>query len=168
MPLLSLETVAVAYGAEVIVRGITLRIEQRDRLAVVGANGAGKTSVLSVIAGTLEPSEGTLDRPRNLRIAHLPQDTPEPVGATVLDEVLASRADLLAMHAELSRLEAAMGAHRDELEAVMLQYGELQHRYQDAGGYDVEARAREALGGLGIDEELQGRDPRQLSGGQKR
>jgi ATP-binding cassette subfamily F protein 3 len=168
LPLLSLENVAVAYGAEVIVRGITLRLEPRDRLAVVGANGAGKTSVLSVIAGTLEPSEGAIDRPRNLRIAHLPQDTPEPVGATVLDEVLASRADLLAMHAELSRLEAAMGAHPDELEAVMLQYGELQHRYQDAGGYDVEARAREALGGLGIDEELQGRDPRQLSGGQKR
>ena len=123
MPLHSLENVAVAYGAEVIVRGITLRLEPRDRLAVVGANGAGKTSVLSVIAGTLEPSEGAIDRPRNLRIAHLPQDTPEPVGATVLDEVLASRADLLAMHAELSRLEAAMGAHPDELEAVMSELG---------------------------------------------
>ena len=51
MPLLSLDDVAVAYGAEVIVRGISLRIEARDRLAVVGANGAGKTSVLDVIAG---------------------------------------------------------------------------------------------------------------------
>jgi ATP-binding cassette, subfamily F, member 3 len=168
MPLLSLENVAVAYGAEVIVRGITLRIEPRDRLAVVGANGAGKTSVLNVIGGALEPSEGVVERPRDLRVVHLPQDTPEPVGATVLDEVLASRADLLAVHAELSRLEAAMGTGPDDLDAVMAQYGELQHAYQDAGGYDVEARAREALGGLGIDESLQGRDPRQLSGGQKR
>jgi ATP-binding cassette subfamily F protein 3 len=168
MPLLSLENVAVAYGAEVIVRGITLRIEPRDRLAVVGANGAGKTSVLNVIGGALEPSEGVVERPRDLRVVHLPQDTPEPVGATVLDEVLASRADLLAVHAELSRLEAAMGTDPDDLDAVMAQYGELQHAYQDAGGYDVEARAREALGGLGIDESLQGRDPRQLSGGQKR
>ncbi len=168
MPLLSLENVAVAYGAEVIVRGITLRLEPRDRLAVVGANGAGKTSVLDVIDGVLEPTEGVVDRPRNLRVAHLPQDTPEPVGATVLDEVLASRADLLAMHAELSRLEVAMGGQPDNLEAIMAQYGELQHAYQDAAGYDVEARAREALGGLGIDETLQGRDPSQLSGGQKR
>src|ERR1035441_3129464 len=110
MPLLSLDNVAVAYGAEVIVSGITLRIEPRDRLAVVGASGAGKTSVLDVIGGVLEPSEGLVERARNLRIAHLPQDAPEPVGATVLDEVLASRADLVAMHAELSRLEAAMGA----------------------------------------------------------
>ena len=49
MPLLSLDGVAVAYGAEVIVRGVTLRIEPRDRLGLVGGNGAGKTSVLSVI-----------------------------------------------------------------------------------------------------------------------
>jgi ATP-binding cassette subfamily F protein 3 len=168
MPLLSLENVAVAYGAEVIVRGITLRIEPRDRLAVVGANGAGKTSVLNVIGGTLEQSEGVVERPRSLRVVHLPQDTPEPVGATVLDEVLASRADLLAVHAELSRLEGAMGTQAASLDSIMAQYGELQHAYQDAGGYDVEARAREALGGLGIDESLQGRDPRQLSGGQKR
>jgi len=82
--------------------------------------------------------------------------------------VLASRADLLAVHAELSRLEAAMGTQPANLTSIMAQYGELQHAYQDAGGYDVEARAREALGGLGIDESLQGRDPRQLSGGQKR
>src|SRR5450759_4493910 len=132
MPLLSLENVAVAYGAEVIVRGITLRIEPRDRLAVVGANGAGKTSVLNVIGGALEPSEGVVERPRDLRVVHLPQDTPEPVGATVLDEVLASRADLLAVHAELSRLEAAMGTDPDNLDAIMAQYGELQHAYQDS------------------------------------
>jgi ATP-binding cassette subfamily F protein 3 len=168
MPLLSLDNVAVAYGAEVIVSGVTLRIEPRDRLAVVGANGAGKTSVLDVIGGVLEPSEGVVERARNLRIAHLPQDAPEPVGATVLDEVLASRADLVSMHAELSRLEGAMGARPGDLDAVMARYGELQHTYQDAGGYDVEARAREALGGLGIDESIQGRDPHQLSGGQKR
>ena len=168
MPLLSLENVAIAFGAEVIVRGVTLRIEQRDRLAVAGANGAGKTSVLDVIAGTLEPREGTVERGRGLRIAQLPQDAPEPIGATVLDEVLESRADLLAMHAELTRLEVAMSAPAGDLEQVMGAYGELQHTYQDAGGYDVEARAREALGGLGIDTMLQGRDPRQLSGGQKR
>ncbi len=168
MSLLTLDNVAVAFGAEVIVSGVTLRIEPRDRLAVVGANGTGKTSVLGVIGGILEPSEGVVERARDLRIAHLPQDAPEPVAGTVLDEVLASRADLLAMHAELSRLEAAMGTRPRDLDAVMAQYGNLQHAYQDAGGYDVEARAREALGGLGIDKSLQGRDPRHLSGGQKR
>src|ERR1035437_3123883 len=116
MPLLSLENVAVAYGAEVIVRGITLRIEPRDRLAVVGANGAGKTSVLEVIGGALEPSQGGVDRPPNRRVPYLPQDAPEPTGATVLDEVLASRADLVATHTELSRLERSE-EHTSELQS---------------------------------------------------
>ena len=168
MPLLSLDDVAVAYGAEVVVHDVTLAIEPRDRLAIVGPNGAGKTSVLDVIGGRIEPSEGTVERPRDLRIAHLPQDAPEPVGETVLDEVLASRADLAAMHEELTRLEAAMATPDRNVEAVLTAYGLLQHSYQDGGGYDLEARAREALGGLGIDEELQSRDPRRLSGGQKR
>ena len=168
MPLISLDRVAIAFGADVVVRDVTIAIEARDRLALVGANGAGKTSVLDVIAGLREPSAGSIERTRDLRTAYLPQDAPEPVGATVLDEVLASRQDLAAMHGELTRLEAAMAAGGDDVDAVVAEWGELQHRYQDAGGYDLESRAREALGGLGIDDELQGRDPRQLSGGQKR
>jgi ATP-binding cassette subfamily F protein 3 len=168
VPLLSLDKVTIAYGAEVIVRGVSLRIEAGDRLAVVGANGAGKTSVLDVVAGTLEPREGEVDRARGLRIAHLPQDAPDPVGDTVLEEVLQSRSDLLAMHAELTWLEARMSERPADLDEVMSRYGGLQHAYQDAGGYDVEGRAREALGGLGIGVELQARDARALSGGQRR
>ena len=168
MSLLSLDGVTIAYGAEVIVRGVTLRIEARDRVAVVGANGAGKTSVLDVIAGSLEPREGNVDRARGLRVAHLPQDAPEPVGESVLEEVLRSRSDLVAMHAELSALEAGMSAVPEDLDTVMQRYGELQHAYQDAGGYDIEARAREALGGLGLDGSVQERSAHALSGGQKR
>jgi ATP-binding cassette subfamily F protein 3 len=168
VPLLSLDNVTIAFGAEVVVRGVSLRIEPRDRVAVVGANGAGKTSVLDVIAGTIEPREGVVDRARGLRIAHLPQDVPDPSGGTVLEEVLLSRSDLLAMRVELGALEARMSAQPADLDVVMHRYGELQHAYQDAGGYDVEARAREALGGLGIGTELQARHPRALSGGQKR
>ncbi|MDQ2960502.1 MAG: ABC-F family ATP-binding cassette domain-containing protein [Candidatus Dormibacteraeota bacterium] len=168
MPLLTLEDVAIAFGAEVIVRGVSLRLEPRDRLALVGANGTGKTSVLAVIAGDLEPFDGSVECAGDLRIAHLPQDAPQPIGASVLEEVLASRSDLLDMRARLTALEARMSAQPDDLTEVMATYGELQHAYQDADGYDVEARAREALGGLGIDAEMQRRDPGQLSGGQQR
>ena len=58
MPLLSVSQLAVAYGAETIFSGLDLRLERRARLAVVGANGAGKSSLLRVLAGELEPSEG--------------------------------------------------------------------------------------------------------------
>src|SRR5579872_5098734 len=144
MPLLSLVDVAVAYGAEVVVAGVNVTIEPRDRLALVGANGSGKSSLLEVIAGTLEPVSGSVECATDLRIAHLPQDAPEPIAGTVLDEVLMSRTDLQHMHEELSALEHRMGTAPDDLDDVMARYGTLQHTYADAGGYDLEARAREA------------------------
>ena len=160
--------VALAYGATTVFSGVDVRIETRDRLAVVGGNGAGKTSLLNVIAGDLAPTSGEVERARGLRIGYLPQDAPEPSGETVLDEVMASRQDIAAMHEELQRLERQMAAASDDLEAVLERYGTVQHAYADAGGYDLEARAREALGGLGLDPAIQQRHPAALSGGQKR
>src|ERR1700694_2244176 len=167
VPLVDCEGIAVAFGANTIFTGVDLRIENRDRLAVVGANGAGKTPLLNVIAGLMTPSAGVIERARGLRIGYLPQDAPEPIAASVLDEVMASRADLVAMHEEMSALEHTMSAPSSNLPAVMERYGSLQHAYQDAGGYDLETRARITLAALHLGEEL-ARHPTELSGGQQR
>ena len=167
MSLVVCEEVGLAFGAVTIFSGCSVRIEKRDRLALVGANGSGKTSLLDLIAGTLPPTAGDVERARGLRIGYLPQDAPEPQADSVLDEVMGSRADLHAMHAELTRLEREMSEHAADMDAVMERYGTVQHAYQDAGGYELETRAREALGGLDLGDVLQ-RHPTQLSGGQKR
>ena len=168
MSLVVCEDVGLAFGATTVFMGIDLRIEPRDRLAVVGANGAGKTSLLDIVAGHREPTSGSVERARSLRIGYLPQDAPEPVATTVLEEVMASRNDLVAMHEEMRRLEAVLTENTESVETALQRYGDLQHAYQDAGGYDLEARAREALGGLELDEQVQRRHPSHLSGGQKR
>src|SRR5437879_12430710 len=105
MSLVHCAGVSLAYGTNLVLSGVELRIEPRERLAVVGANGTGKTSLLDLIAGVRNPTEGMVDRMRGLRIGYLPQDAPEPVASTVLDEVMASRDDLVALHAELTSLE---------------------------------------------------------------
>jgi len=168
MSLVVCEDVGLAFGATGIFAGIDLRIEARDRLAVVGANGAGKTSLLEIIAGLREPTTGSVERARGLRIGYLPQDAPEPVAGSVLDEVMASRGDLVAMHDEMVRLEGDMARGGGHVDEALQRYGDVQHAYQDAGGYDLEARAREALGGLDLGGEIQDRHPSALSGGQKR
>ena len=160
--------VGIAFGATTVLRGLDLRVEERDRLAIVGGNGAGKSSLLDVLAGAATPAEGSVERARRLRTAYLPQDAPEPVADTVLDEAMASRSDLLALHAELAGLEAAMSAPDADLEQLLERYGEAQQTYESQGGYELEATARAALGGLGLDEEAQRRHPRELSGGQIR
>ncbi|MBV8195379.1 MAG: ABC-F family ATP-binding cassette domain-containing protein [Candidatus Dormibacteraeota bacterium] len=167
MSLIHCSGLGLAYGTRIVLDGIDLRIEPRDRLAVVGANGAGKTSLLELIAGVLEPTSGEVERQRGLVVAYLPQDAPEPIAGTLLDEVMASREDLVSLHAELGELERRMADGGAGLEAVLERYGELQHAYQDAGGYELEVRAREALGGLGLGEALE-QLPNTLSGGQKR
>lgn len=168
MSLIVCQDVAIAFGATTILSGLHLRIEARDRLAVVGANGAGKSSLLDVLAGLTSPAAGTVERDRRLRIGYLPQDAPEPVEPTVLAEAMASRADLAALRDELTRLEQEMSAGGGDLDALMNRYGDAQHAYETKGGYDLEARARAALHGLGLEETEQARSPRELSGGQVR
>ena len=169
MSLVNLRDAGVAFGAETVLAGVTFRIEARDRIAVVGANGAGKTTLLTLISGAREPNAGEVEWQRGLRIGYLPQDAPEPVAETILDEVMASREDLAAMHREMTALEPLLAdSARPDAPKLLQRYGDVQHRYIDQGGYELEANAREALGGLGIDTETQQRHPSQLSGGQKR
>ncbi len=169
MSLVNLRDVGVAFGAETVLAGVTFRIEARDRIAVVGANGSGKTTLLTLISGAREATAGEVEWQRGLRIGYLPQDAPEPVAETILDEVMASREDLAAMHREMTALEPMLAdSARPDAAKLLERYGDVQHRYIDQGGYELEANAREALGGLGIDTETQQRHPSQLSGGQKR
>ncbi|HZS15183.1 MAG TPA: ABC-F family ATP-binding cassette domain-containing protein [Candidatus Dormibacteraeota bacterium] len=168
MSLIVCDGVEIAFGATTVLRGLDLRIESRDRLAVVGANGAGKSSLLDVLAGVAEPARGSVERERRLRVGYLPQDAPEPSETTVLAEAMASRTDLAQLREELSRLEQEMGAGRADLDALMHRYGEAQQRFEALDGYDLEARARAALHGLGLEDEEQQRHPRELSGGQVR
>ena len=184
MSLVVLDGVAVAFGATTVFSGLDLRVEARDRLAIVGANGAGKSSLLDVIAGTAPPSAGRIERDRRMRLAHLTQQSPPPSAPTVLAEAMASRQDLTALQSEMASLERRLseagpqhpgadvdarepGRHQD-LDAAMARYGEAQHAYEGLGGYDLEARAKAALGGVGLDEEAWRRHPRELSGGQVR
>jgi ATP-binding cassette, subfamily F, member 3 len=168
MSLIVCQGVEIAFGATTVLSGLDLRIEARDRLAVVGANGAGKSSLLDVLAGSTEPVGGAVERDRRLRIGYLPQEAPEPAETTVLAEAMASRSDLASLRDELTRLEQQMGAGDVDLEALMERYGEAQHTYEAMGGYDLEARARAALHGLGLEEAEQAQHPRELSGGQVR
>src|SRR5438270_12004177 len=94
MSLIVCEGVEIAFGATTVRSGLDLRIEARDRLAVVGANGAGKSSLLDVLSGGTEPAAGSVERERRLRIGYLPQDAPEPTESTVLAEAMASRTDV--------------------------------------------------------------------------
>ncbi|MGH7608659.1 MAG: ABC-F family ATP-binding cassette domain-containing protein [Candidatus Dormibacteria bacterium] len=168
MPLLSLREVSLEFGDRPIFAGLDLQVEPGNRLAVVGPNGEGKSSLLQILAGQLPPSSGRVERPGRLLVAHLPQESPPPSAETVLGEAMASRTDLARLRDELGHLERLLAQPSPDGEVLLAQFGECQTAYEGLGGYELEARARATLNGLGLGETEQSRSPGQLSVGQVR
>ena len=166
MSILTVSNLTKFYGPDEIFSGVTAEIPHRARIALVGPNGAGKTTLLNILAGLDIPTEGSVTKAKGLRIGFLPQ-RPELMGDHVLwDEMLSAFAELREMEAELARLETAL-ADPDQHDTAMERYGELQEKFEFAGGYTYEQRIRRVLHGLSFSPEDYHRPLAQLSGGQK-
>ena len=87
MALFNMRDVSVGFGGALVLEGISLHIERGERLGLVGRNGVGKSTLLKIIAGELEPDAGTVIRERGLQVAYLVQEVPEGLAGTVADIV---------------------------------------------------------------------------------
>lgn len=115
MALLSLRDVSLAFGGPRLLDRVDWQIERGDRICLLGRNGEGKSTLLKVVEGQLEPDEGQVIRQQGLRIARLPQEVPEGRGGTVADEVAAGLHDAADPH--------AAGASDHRVEAVVSRMG---------------------------------------------
>ncbi len=166
MSILTATNLGKYYGADDIFEGITVEIPHKARIALVGPNGAGKTTLLNILIGADAPTEGHVTAARGLRIGFLPQ-RPELAGThSVWEEMLGAFADLLQMETQLGDLEHRL-AEAPEDDGLLHRYGDLQHRFEEAGGYTYETRIRMILQGLSFAPEDYDRPLTQLSGGQK-
>ena len=166
--LLRFDEVYKSYAATEVLRGITLQINPRERVGLVGRNGAGKTTIFRLVTGQEETDRGEVVLLRGLRIGLLEQQPTFEGKSSVRDEALNVFTDIRAMEKEMTRLEHAMSeAVGDELDEAMHSYSDLRHAYEFAGGFSYHARAEAVLAGLGFgDDELE-KSAEQLSGGQK-
>ena len=87
MPLVSLDAVTIAFGHLPLLDRISLRVEPRERVAVIGRNGTGKSTLLKIISGAVQADSGDVWREPGLRIARLEQDAPLPAARSVFDAV---------------------------------------------------------------------------------
>src|ERR1035437_216253 len=159
MPLLSFDGVSAEYGATTVFTDLTFSLQPGQRLGVVGPNGAGKSTMLRLISGETTPAAGKITRERGARIGMLDQFDAELTTASVLEQTISARKDLLDLRHRLHSLEQRLGAG-EHGPAVLAEYGTVQEKYEHGGGYTLEARARAALGGLRSEEhtsELQSR-----------
>jgi ATP-binding cassette subfamily F protein 3 len=145
--------------------GVSFKLERRDRLALAGPNGAGKTTLLRALAGEIRLEGGELAWEKGARVALHDQRPPATSDRPLREYVLAGTADLVAVEAELRKLEAAMasGAHDPK---TLARYGSAQARLEHAGGYDWRDRAAGVIRGLGFTDDDLDRPLATFSGGE--
>jgi ATP-binding cassette, subfamily F, member 3 len=165
---LSLSGVGVTLGNRRLFSDVSLRFPPGRRVALVGGNGVGKTTLMHVVVGLREPDEGVVSRPKDTRIGWLPQDVVDSVGeaTTVLEHVLEGAKHLTDLEVRLRDLERRIEtAAPDEQERLLSSYAHTQDRFETLGGYGIEAEAHRVLAGLGFAPGDADRPTTELSGG---
>jgi ATPase subunit of ABC transporter with duplicated ATPase domains len=165
--MISFTNVSKQYGAQILFVDAAFQINPGEKIGLVGPNGAGKTTIFRLITGEERPDDGVVERPRRLSLGYFRQDVGSLGGRSVLRETVAGAGEAAALGEELLLLEHRMAAAGDDLDAVVGRYGDAQARYQDLGGYDLEARAHTILAGLGFEADQVAGDVGHLSGGWK-
>lgn len=161
--------IAKHYGNKILYKNGSFQINEGEKIGLVGPNGAGKTTIFRLIAGEERPDEGTISKSDKLKLGYFSQNIEEMSGRTVLEEVKSAIPHFLETQTKLKELEGKLSEEMsdDKMTKVLEQYGELQAKFEEIGGYDVDSRAAEILTGLGIPPEEQGRLTDSFSGGWK-
>lgn len=166
MSLIAVSSLSKSFGAEDLFSGVTFSIAKGARLALVGPNGIGKTTLLRILVGEEEPSSGKVTRARSLRIGYLSQEADFELEGVLWDVCLEPFADLIRMQGEVEKLESEM-SDPSKREPALVKYGSVQHEFERRGGYVYQVRIKQVLTGLGFDESDFHMSLDHLSGGQR-
>ncbi|HEU4951988.1 MAG TPA: ABC-F family ATP-binding cassette domain-containing protein [Holophagaceae bacterium] len=166
--MIAFSDVSKQYGKQVLFIDASFQLNPGEKVGLVGPNGAGKSTLFRMIMGEEHADDGTVSLPKKLSLGYFRQEVDEMKGRPVLDEAIAGSGRLGDLHHELADLEKAMSdPDHPDFEAALERFGHVQEEYQHLGGYELEAKARAVLHGLGFaDEQIDG-DVGALSGGWK-
>ena len=166
--LINIENLHFSYGIHEIFKEISLSINEKEQIGLVGRNGTGKSTFLKLLTGELIPDGGRISKKNGLTMSYLAQESVVS-GETTLQEMLTSVFQpLIDMEKRIKSLGYQISeANNDDLEKLMAEYGELQESFSENRGYEYPSRIRGILNGLGFAEEDINKPFSVLSGGEK-
>lgn len=172
MILLQVQQVARYFGADTLFENVSLDVSDNSRIALVGRNGVGKSTLLKMIIGNESPDAGQITKKKGLTIGYLAQNTGLESDKTIYAEMLSVFERLQIMEKNLHEMEAKIadpGAdHSSSAYSQLLnQYDQLLHDFEEQNGYGYEAEIRSVLHGFHFEQEDYDRKISSLSGGQK-
>jgi ATP-binding cassette, subfamily F, member 3 len=161
--------VAVEFGATTVFQDVSFTVARGERWGIIGRNGTGKTTLLRLILGELEPTRGTVARASGLRIAHLEQHRDFGDATTVWEAAAGGFAELLELEASLAKQVARLAELGERATSQQLaQYDRDLERFSRGGGYTYAPRVDAVLHGLGFDpDDARTRSLERLSGGER-
>jgi ATP-binding cassette, subfamily F, member 3 len=167
--MITASNIFVKYGDRILLDRINLVIGERDKVGLVGRNGAGKSTVLKIIAGSVRPDEGTVSRPGESTLGFLHQEMDIPKGKTVIQETLTAFEEVKKLEKRIAQINDEI-AHRtdyqsDSYHKLLEEFADASHRFDLLGGGSMEADAERVLKGLGFRSSDMGRLTDEFSGG---
>jgi ATP-binding cassette subfamily F protein 3 len=160
--MLTLSEISKAYGGRVLFADVTLQLNREDRIGLVGPNGAGKSTLFSIILGEEEADSGQVMKERNVVFGYLPQES-APVGnETVLELATAISPEFVKLRRLILSWDSDHHIAPDHVEEI---HDDAHNRFHELGGYQLDAKAKQILSGLGFREKDFARKARELSGG---
>lgn len=167
MTVLSFQNLAFSFGERELFRNVNFDINDKEKVGFIGSNGVGKTTILKLIRGELEPTEGAVIIGKDARLGYMEQHTCSKKGRTLYDELISVFDELMDLEIEINqvnyRLEHGLGNMEEDLRLQ----DELTTKFNNDGGLTFRSRTRSALLGLGFTEEDFGLTTDKLSGGQR-
>ena len=169
MAIVSLQDVSKAFGAQVVLETVGFQIEEDDKIGLIGANGTGKSTVMRILAGEIEPDTGAVHRKKGISVGHVHQDPDLSAHNTLHNFVGTAFDDLQDVHRQMQSVEADLhqtpsGAEHNRLAHRL---AELHDLFELRGGYSYTNRIDEVLLGLGFPETSFERTVDKLSGGER-
>ena len=167
--MISIEQLSVEFGVKPLFRNVSFVVNDRDRIALVGKNGAGKSTMLKIICGLQKPTEGNVAIPTDTTIGYLPQVMVLQDNTTVKEEARKAFADTAKLKAQIEELNRQMAERTDyespEYAELVAKFTQKHDHYMMIGGDNYEAEIERTLTGLGFTRNDFERPTKEFSGG---
>lgn len=166
--MIDLQKISLQFSGEYLFKEVSLKIYAGDKISLVGANGAGKSSLMKIIMGMLEPESGVISKQKRITIGYLPQEQQLTEGTSLIDAVEAAVSDVYQLRLEEEEVTSALSEeitdeeYRDEL---IYRLGVIHTKLADLDSFTLRPRCERILTGLGFKQDDFFRPVREFSGG---
>ncbi len=163
--MLQINNLSYAIGERVLLDNVNLNISPAKRIALVGANGTGKTTLLRLITGELQAESGRILKPADYDIGYLPQEELNPEDKNILEYVLLGSKRIVKIEQEIIDIHHKLNGEKINDKKLLERLGALETEFSLSGGYEIEFKAKKILTGLGFEEKDFERRLDEFSGG---